>query len=348
MKNIFRAFLILLIVAASYALFIQYGSTPEKIVKEDKPQVSNNDAKKENKLNIPSSGLLSFIGESAETVEKKLGKPDRIDPSAYDYEWWVYNKGAKQYVQIGILNDKAVTLFVTGDKVNTAPFTIGQPARDVFKKTQIAPHVNVKYDGSSYRFEFSEEDMNTRPTVKLENVYVQLYMDKFEGKLSSIRAFDAATLIKQRPYEVVYRGSLIEPKALTESDWQKIEKANEKQIFDLTNVIRSRHGLSQLEWDEAVAKVAYGHSSDMKEHRYFSHVSKTEGTLKDRLEKGNVNFEQAGENIALNYVDGPAAVEGWLNSEGHRKALLNADYTHLGVGVDEKYYTQNFIKQWNE
>ncbi|MGK0698226.1 CAP domain-containing protein [Priestia flexa] len=51
----------------------------------------------------------------------------------------------------------------------------------------------------------------------------------------------------------------------------------------------------------------------------------------------------AGENIASNYTDGPAAVEGWLNSEGHRKALLNNDFTHLGVGVYEKFYTQNFI-----
>lgn len=113
-------------------------------------------------------------------------------------------------------------------------------------------------------FEFSEEDMNTRPTVKVGDIYVQLYMDKFEGTLSSIRAFDAPTLIKQRPYEVVYRGTLIEPKALTESDWKKIEKANEKQIFDITNVIRARHGLSELTWDEGVSKVAYGHSSDMK------------------------------------------------------------------------------------
>ena len=48
---------------------------------------------KEKPLNIPDSGLLSFIGESAETIEKKLGKPDRVDPSAYDYEWWVYNQG---------------------------------------------------------------------------------------------------------------------------------------------------------------------------------------------------------------------------------------------------------------
>ena len=48
--------MILLIVAASYTLFIQYGSTPEKIAKEDKPQVSNEDAKKEKPLNIPDSG----------------------------------------------------------------------------------------------------------------------------------------------------------------------------------------------------------------------------------------------------------------------------------------------------
>ncbi len=79
------------------------------------------------------------------------------------------------------------------------------------------------------------------------------------------------------------------------------------------------------------------HSEDMKENNYFSHVSKKYGSLKDRLEEGHVDFQQAGENIAYNYVDGPAAVEGWLNSEGHRKALLNSDYTHLGVG---------FIKRW--
>ncbi|MEK1830243.1 CAP domain-containing protein [Priestia megaterium] len=56
----------------------------------------------------------------------------------------------------------------------------------------------------------------------------------------------------------------------------------------------------------------------------------------------------AGENIASNYQDGIAAVEGWLNSEGHRKALLNKEFTRLGVGVYEKYYTQNFITPMNE
>ncbi|MBR3119412.1 MAG: CAP domain-containing protein, partial [Oceanobacillus sp.] len=41
--------------------------------------------------------------------------------------------------------------------------------------------------------------------------------------------------------------------------------------------------------------------------------------------------------------DAPAAMEGWLNSEGHREALLSNDYTHIGVGVHRLYYTQNFL-----
>ncbi len=346
LKNILRAMVILLIICGTYVLFIQYGSVPEKKSNDSEPQVSNEEAQSGKRIHMPTSGLLSFMGKPADEVTKKLGEPERIDPSAYDYDWWVYNQGKDQYIQIGVLNNKVVTLFASGNDINAKPFKIGESTGEVFKTTQVAPFVNVEYKGNSYRFEFSEEDINTRPTVKVGKMYVQLYMDKFEGKLSSIRAFDAQTFVKQRPYEVVYRGELIKPKAVSDEKWKKIQTTSEKQILDLTNVIRVKHGLAKLEWDQPTAEVAFGHSEDMKESNYFSHVSKKYGSLKDRLEEGHVDFQQAGENIAYNYVDGPAAVEGWLNSEGHRKALLNSDYTHLGVGVDRKYYTQNFIKRW--
>ncbi|MCG8395365.1 CAP domain-containing protein [Bacillus atrophaeus] len=345
MKNIARALVILLIIAGTYVLFIQYGSVPEKKTNDSEPKVSNEETENGKRIKMPTSGLLSLMGKSADELKEKLGEPERKDPSAYDYEWWVYNKGKDQYVQIGVLKDKVVTLFASGNGINAKPFQIGETTGEVFKTTQVAPFVNVEYKGNSYRFEFSEEDINTRPTVKVGKVYVQLYMDKFEGSLSSIRAFDAETFVKQRPYEVVYRGELIEPKTVSDKEWEEIEETSEQQILDLTNVIRVKHGLAKLAWDEPTAQVAFGHSEDMKDNDYFSHVSKKYGTLKDRLEKGDVEFQQAGENIAYNYVDGPAAVAGWLNSEGHRKALLNEDYTHLGVGVDHKYYTQNFIKQ---
>ncbi|NES53485.1 hypothetical protein G3565_34720, partial [Escherichia coli] len=85
----------------------------------------------------------------------------RIDPSAYDYDWWVYNQGKDQYIQIGVLNNKVVTLFASGNDINAKPFKIGESTGEVFKTTQVAPFVNVVYKGNSYRFEFSVEDINT-------------------------------------------------------------------------------------------------------------------------------------------------------------------------------------------
>ncbi|MFW0808345.1 CAP domain-containing protein [Bacillus pumilus] len=345
MKTVLKTLLILLIISGTYVLFIQYGSSPEK-ENSNEPKVSNEETSSDKPINIPKKGLMSFMGKSSSEVLKQLGEPDRIDPSAYDYDWWIYNQSKKHYIQVGVKDSKVVTLFATGDGLNVEPFKIGQATSEVFKKTQIAPYIHVEDEQNSYRFEFSEDDMNTRPTVKVDDdVYVQLYMDKFESTLSSIRAFNADTFVKQKPYEVVYRGQLIEPEAISGEKWKEIEASSQKQIFDMTNIIRHKYKLPILKWDDETSEVAFMHSEDMKENHYFSHESKKYGTLKDRLERGEVAFQLAGENIAYNYVDGPAAIEGWLNSEGHRKALLNKDYTHLGVGVKEKYYTQNFIKK---
>ena len=86
----------------------------------------------------------------------------------------------------------------------------------------------------------------------------------------------------------------------------------------------------------------------MYESDQFSHISEKSGELKDRLEANEVIYQIAGENIAANYLDAPAVIEGWLNSKGHRESLLNEEFTHLGVGVYKKHYTQNFIGKWQE
>ena len=157
-------------------------------------------------------------------------------------------------------------------------------------------------------------------------------MDKFTGTLSSIRLMDAPTLIKIRPYELVYRGNLLDQKNV-EKDEEKLEHDNEKQIFELTNIIRTRYHIEPLKWDEKTAQVAFNHSIDMYENEEISHTSKKYEELSDRLDEGEVAYKTAGENIAANYIDAPAVVEGWLNSKDHRESLLNKDFTHIGVGV---------------
>lgn len=293
----------------------------------------------------PSEGLSLLIGKDVKVLERKLGKPQRIDPTIFHFEWYIYNQNDKTYAQVGVENHRVVTVFAMGEKLNVAPFKIGQPIEEIFNTQYIDTNVNIKLNGNSYRFELNDTDLNLRPLIQLGNIYVQLYFDKFTGKLSSLRFLDARTLIKQKPYELVYQGDLIVPEKPDHALWQNVEYSTGKEIFDITNVLRLQHHLSPLNWDEHLAETAYEHSKDMALNNDFSHISKKYGSLSDRLNSGNISFQSAGENIAANYTDGPAVVEGWLNSEGHRAALLNKDFSDLGVGVYQKYYTQDFIQK---
>ena len=115
------------------------------------------------------------------------------------------------------------------------------------------------------RFRLSEEDMKMRPIIKYGDVYVQLYFDQFLNTISSIRIMDMDTLLKQRPYEIVYRGELPTAPSLTSEEWKSVQEGEEQQIIDITNVIRDRFQLSPLAWDEATAGVACLHSKVMSD-----------------------------------------------------------------------------------
>lgn len=326
-------------------LVIEQKSTPkvDESLKKDITEQNISEG-----IEQPQQGVASLLGKDIDGLKKILGNPSRVDLSAYGFHWWIFNNAPDQYIQAGVLNDKVVTAFGIGPKVDVLPFKIGQPIEEIFSMNVIEPEVTFEYNGSSYKFELSEQDMNTRPVIKMGDYFVQLYIDKFTSSVSSIRYMDKETIIKQRPYEMVYRGTLIEPPVLSDGDWVRIEAGLEKQILDITNAIRSRHELQLLEWDEKTAEVAYAHSKDMAIEDYFSHESEKYGDLSERLKAAEILYEVAGENIAANYTDAPAVVEGWLNSESHREALLNEDFSHLGVGVYQKHYTQNFLKMWNQ
>ncbi|MEH7247081.1 CAP domain-containing protein [Neobacillus niacini] len=296
----------------------------------------------------PKSGIGALIGQDLAQLHGILGEPRRIDASLFGYEWYIYNTDYDRYVQVGVENNKVVTVFAIGDNLDVSPFKIGQPIEEIFNTQIIAPNIDIDFEGNSYRFELNDTDLNIRPLIKLGDVFVQLYIDKFTGSLSSVRFLNDETLVKQRPFELVYSGELLEPIEPSEEMWNLIEEGTEKQILDITNVMRLRHNVKTLIWDEETSEVAYGHSKDMSESDDFSHTSKKFGSLSDRLEAANVAYKFAGENIAVNYIDGPSVAEGWLNSKGHRESLLNEEFTHLGVGVYQKYYTQNFIKKFEE
>lgn len=60
----------------------------------------------------------------------------------------------------------------------------------------------------------------------------------------------------------------------------------------------------------------------------------------------DAGYRRAGENIAYGYSTPEAVVTAWMNSEGHRRNILNGSFTHIGVGCYRSggllYWTQLF------
>ncbi|HYE82617.1 MAG TPA: CAP domain-containing protein [Clostridia bacterium] len=123
--------------------------------------------------------------------------------------------------------------------------------------------------------------------------------------------------------------------------------SDESRILQLVNAERAKTGAKALASNSDCTKLARMKSQDMVNKNYFSHQSPTYGSPFDMLKSYKVSYMYAGENIAMNQ-NADAAFKAWMNSEGHKKNILNPNFTELGVGIAPKgdgsnIYTQLFI-----
>lgn len=289
---------------------------------------------------VPDEGAGALIGKSAERLVKEYGEPVRKEPSAYGYEWWVY-KSSGRYLLAGVENNRIVTIFAKGN-INTAPFSIGRSANEIFSsrypETEIVVHANDSY----YRFELSEEELNLKPLIPIGDFYAQLYINQQTGTLSGIRFMTADVLLKMKPYELVYEGTLPEIPYPGMSAWVHIERGSEAQLADMSNLVRQQAGIPALLWIPEIKAPAKSHSKDMFEAGYFGHESPEFGDVKQRLTEAGLSFNMSDEMISANYMDAPAAMEAWLNSPEDRDVLLDESFTSFGTGAYRTHFTQIF------
>ncbi|MRG86871.1 CAP domain-containing protein [Salinibacillus xinjiangensis] len=136
---------------------------------------------------------------------------------------------------------------------------------------------------------------------------------------------------------------------------QQQEQANQTQglsefeskVVELTNAERSKEGLPKLKADTSLSNVARKKSQDMQAKGYFSHTSPTYGSPFDMMRDFGIDYQSAAENIAKGQRTPEEVVNSWMNSSGHRKNIMNSEFTHIGVGLEKNgyYWTQMFIKK---
>lgn len=116
-----------------------------------------------------------------------------------------------------------------------------------------------------------------------------------------------------------------------------------QQVVVLVNKERTTAGLKPVTGLDSLNKVAAAKATDMRTNQYFSHTSPTYGSPFDMMTAFGITYRAAGENIAMGQKTPQEVMTAWMNSPGHRKNILSADFNYIGVGYDNNYWVQEFI-----
>ncbi len=103
-------------------------------------------------------------------------------------------------------------------------------------------------------------------------------------------------------------------------------------LLRLINEYRHGLGLEALILDEDLSAIAAEHNEYMTRHRRLSHDH-----FRQRLERSRSRL--CVENVGLGYRYPKAQLDGWIDSPGHNRNLLEAKVRHVGIAVADRFVT---------
>lgn len=267
---------------------------------------------------ITVNGKKISVGDSVSALTAALGAPARKDKADGNFTYYVYNQDYRNFSMVAVSDTSKQ---VVGFFVCSVNFGYGG-----LNSSSTVSGFQSKYGGKA---------------AELSNLGAKKLTDSAGTAVFFFDIHNDSTL-----YAVSYMASSVSWK---ETDGSR-QTAVEKEIFDICNAYRARYGVGRLIWSEDAAGIAKAYAKKMAAEDFFSHVSPDGSTLASRT--ASLNYRTVGENIIANYMllghlswklSGAAAnATGWIASEGHRSNILNAAFTHLGVGITDGSTTSSY------
>ncbi|ORX66439.1 SCP-domain-containing protein [Linderina pennispora] len=112
------------------------------------------------------------------------------------------------------------------------------------------------------------------------------------------------------------------------------------EMLKQVNAVRARNGKGPLAIDERLNTMAQKHSDYQNSVSQMTHDDSA-GSLGQRCSAVGITWTGVAENVAWNYPDVTAVMNGWIDSPGHFRNLIG-DYTLVGFGYNNGYATQDF------
>ncbi|MEM9193283.1 MAG: CAP domain-containing protein [Myxococcota bacterium] len=128
----------------------------------------------------------------------------------------------------------------------------------------------------------------------------------------------------------------------------------EDEVLQLVNMHRARGAdcgsegsfgpADPLTMDPALRCSSRLHSLDMAQRSYFSHNNPDGESAGDRMSQASYRWRGWGENIARGQRSPESVIDSWMNSDGHCSNIMNPSWVHIGVGLYDFRWTQNFAR----
>lgn len=347
MKNLLR----ILIVATFLGIIFYYTSVEDEISEPLRGPNSSTQAIPRTEVDElsmylprPQEGMSTLIGKEVDFLVEQFGIPTRIEPSGFQYDWWIYVKDF-EFTMISVQDDIVTQVYTNSIRHNVAPYSIGQSLDEIYRMTIVESEIAVTVDDTIYMFLMNELDLETRLLVAFEDVFAQLYIDNETNKLIGIRFIDGETLVRHKPYEFQYIGEMFQNVVPSSFEQETIDLAYANQIYNLANEFRLLNNLPKLLRSPKLNEIAMEHSEYLVLRDLNMSSEEEIITLEARLEEKNVTYKKMGENLAVGYNDAIEVIHGWMNSKEHRNTLLNEKFNIAGTGVYLNNYTQLLIEK---
>lgn len=93
----------------------------------------------------------------------------------------------------------------------------------------------------------------------------------------------------------------------------------------------SHAAVNVVTWNDQLTEAAHAHAQDMVNFNFFSHDGTDGLSVSDRADTAGYNWRAVGENIAAGQIDVAEVHQGWLDSPGHCRNIMNTLYSEVGA-----------------
>ncbi len=120
--------------------------------------------------------------------------------------------------------------------------------------------------------------------------------------------------------------------------------SEEATFVQLINAYRAENGLGSVALSQSLSVAADVHSVDLATNNFFNHTGSDGGIFVDRMAAaGYPDPTRGGEIIYAGSASAAEALTGWKNSPSHNAAMLDPNYTAVGIA---RAYNPGSDYQW--